>query len=259
MDRTGARRCGAAMWIAVVLAGMAVADAADARDAPAPGCLDARTIEGAHLVAPREVLVRTADGGPARIHLLTDCPAPPEGTGVGALAPDGWMCAGGGAWVRSGDALCPVIAVQPLTEGEFADALRGADADADAIASLARVEVRGVRGRGFAGTTEYCVDSRHLRGWRTDAEGLVVEVSPMRHAGNRYYRVETATTCPDAESAATLRLVSNTGLAAICGHPGDRVVLGGSRPEHFAQRGTHARRLFGRGCQIRRVYPLPAE
>ncbi|MCD9032341.1 hypothetical protein LDO32_11450 [Luteimonas sp. Y-2-2-4F] len=246
-----------------LLAALAAGEAAG-REPPAPGCFDFRTIDGAWLAAPREVLLRTGDGARGRLLLAEDCPAPPAGEAIGALAPEGWLCPGGQAWIRSGERLCAVSSLHPLDAAAFADALRAADA-ASGTATMDPVEVRGRggrggRGRGFAGTTEYCVDSRHLRGWHADRDGLVVEVSPMRHAGHRYYRIETANACSHADAADHLRLVSATGLTAVCGHAGDRVVLTRDRPAgvEIATPSMFGTRTAERGCDIRRVYPLPA-
>lgn len=247
---------------ACLLAALAAGEAAG-REPPAPGCFDFRTIDGAWLAAPREVLLHTEAGAHGRLRLAEDCPAPPAGEAIGALAPEGWLCPGGQAWIRSGERLCAVASLHPLDAAAFADALR--EADAAGTATLDPVEVRGRGGRegarGFAGTTQECVDSRHLRGWHSDRDGLVVEVSPMRHAGNRYYRIETADACPHADAADQLRLVSATGLTAVCGHPGDRVVLERGRPQgvDIPTPSMFDTRLAKRGCDIRRVYPLPAD
>src|SRR5690606_4641868 len=114
-----------------------------------------------------------------------------------------------------------------LSASALADALRLRDARMQAdVTTLDRVEVQGHRNwRDIRGTTDYCVDARFLRGWREDDEGLVVEVSPRRHAGHRYYRVETLNECADLASARSIRLVSRSGGAAVCGYPGDKVVL----------------------------------
>ncbi|WP_043689973.1 hypothetical protein [Luteimonas huabeiensis] len=242
-----------------MLAALAAGEATG-REPPASGCLDLRTVDGAWLAAPREALLRTEVGAHARLRLSEDCPAPPAGESLGSLAPEGWLCPGGQAWLRSGERVCAVASLEPLDAAALADALRAADA-ATGVPTLDPVEVRGRAGRarGFAGTTEYCLDSRYLRGWHTDRDGLVVEVSPRRHAGNRYYRIETANACPQADAADQLRLVSGIGLTAICGHAGDRVELVRDRPAHVEiDVPTMFRsRLTTRGCEIRRVYPLP--
>lgn len=123
--------------------------------------------------------------------------------------------------------------------------------------TLDQVEVRGHHWRDIRGTTDYCVDARFLRGWSRDSEGLVVEVSPRRHAGHRYYRIETIDLCPDLASAHSIRLVSRSGGAAVCGHPGDKVVLMDYASQGFSQMGGSATAAFGRGCEINRVTPVP--
>ena len=131
------------------------------------------------------------------------------------------------------------------------------EAQAEPPVTLDRVEAREHHWRDIRGTTDYCVDARFLRGWSKDGEGLVVEVSPLRHAGHRYYRVETVETCSDLASAHSIRLVSRSGGAAVCGHPGDKVVLLDYSSQGLSRMGVWATRAFERGCEINKVTPVP--
>lgn len=130
------------------------------------------------------------------------------------------------------------------------------DLQTEPTVTLDRVEVPGHRWRDIRGTTDYCVDARFLRGWSQDSEGLVVEVSPRRHAGHRYYRVETVENCSDLASAYSIRLVSRSGGAAVCGHPGDKVLLLDYSSQGLSKMGVSATGAFGRGCEIDRVTPV---
>jgi len=195
------------------------------------------------------------------MELDADCPVFAEGVDLETFAHEGWACPGSRVFVRGGDITCPVIRMTALSSSGLAEALHERDAHMQAgVATLDRVEVRERRHwRDIRGTTDYCVDARFLRGWREDRAGLVVEVSPRRHAGHRYYRVETVDRCPDLADARTIRLVSRSGGAAVCGYPGDKVVLVDDPPADFARMDKPRTVVFGRGCEISRVTPLPRE
>lgn len=131
------------------------------------------------------------------------------------------------------------------------------DAQAEPAVTLDRVEARDRHWRDIRGTTDFCVDARFLRGWSEDGAGLVVEVAPRRHGGHRYYRVETVEKCPDLANAHSIRLVSRSGGAAVCGHPGDKVMLMDHASQGLSRMGGVATAAFGRGCEIGRVTPVP--
>lgn len=131
------------------------------------------------------------------------------------------------------------------------------DMQAEPAVTMDRVEARGHHWRDIRGTTDYCVDARFLRGWSQDRKGLVVEVAPRRHAGHRYYQVETVEHCSDLASAHSIRLVSRSGGAAVCGHPGDKVVLLDYPSQGFTRMGGSATHAFRRGCEINKVTPIP--
>jgi hypothetical protein len=228
-----------------------------AREPPAAGCIDLYDLSGGWRTGERQVLIRSSGKAGARLELDAACPAFAEGVDLETLAAEGWACPGAAVFVRGGGTTCPVIRMSALSPSELAGALRRRDAQVRASVTLDRVEVRGRRHwRDIGGTTDYCVDARFLRGWRKDNEGLVVEVAPRRHAGHRYYRVETLETCPDLASTHSIRLMSRNGGAAVCGRPGDKVVLM-DWPEGFTQMGSPPTSAFERGCEISRVTPLP--
>lgn len=250
-------------WIAAALcAGLLPwSPPSPAREPAAADCIDLHDLGGGWRTGEREILIRSSGRTGARLELDPACPAFAEGVDLETLAPEGWACPGGPVFVRGGDATCPVIRMSGLSELELGEALRTWEANVRPTATLDRVEIRGEwHWRDRTGTTDYCVDARYLRGWDWDGRELVVEVSPRRHAGHRYYRVETANMCPDLASAHTaIRLVSRNGGAAVCGRPGDRVVLVNAAPERFTQMGGPPTGAFGRGCEIERVIPLPRE
>lgn len=152
-------------------------------------------------------------------------------------------------------AICAWLLVWP--QPSMAQEAPAQDVQAEPTVTLDRVETRGHHWRDIRGTTEYCVDARFLRGWSQDREGLLVEVAPRRHAGHRYYQVETVENCSDLASAHSIRLVSRSGGAAVCGHPGDKVVLLDYSSQGFSQMGGSTTHTFGRGCEIKKVTPVP--
>ncbi len=190
------------------------------------------------------------------------------------LGPGGWACPGTPAFVRAAGAACPVTGIHLLSAAQLADALREPDTvprssspGAPAV-TLARVQAQRPHWRDRSGTTDHCVDARFLRGWQYGRDGLVVDMAPGRHGGQRYYRVEMAETCSDLGSVQSIALESRIGAAAICGRPGDRVVLkndavvAGSfaAPHGFAQMGgPRGAGTAGRNCEITRVTPLRRE
>jgi len=247
-------------WIAsTICAGLLVwLPPSAAREPPAPGCIDLQDVSVGWRTGEREFLVSKRGQGGVRLVLDPACPALAEGVALETLASGGWACPGGQVFVRGGGDTCPVVRMQPLSASELADALPKRDANARATVTLDRVEVREHHWRDIRGTTDDCVDARFLRGWREDSDGLVVEVSPRRHSGHRYYRVQTVNECSDLASARSIRLVSRSGGAAVCGHPGDKVVLAND-PAGFARMGSPRTGAFGFGCEIESVTPLVDE
>lgn len=228
-----------------------------AREAPVDGCIDLRNLSGGWRTGERELLLRANGNEGARLELDMACPQFPEGVDLATVAPDDWACPGARIFVRGGGIACPVVHVAPLSGSDVAAALRQREERMRPTVDLDRVLVQGRRWRDIRGTTDRCVDSRFLRGWSAHADGLVVEVSPPRHSGHRFYLVETVETCADLHGAHSVDLVARNGGAAVCGRPGDKVVLLSYRSAGFVPMGSPPSAAFGRGCEIRRVTPLP--
>ena len=99
---------------------------------------------------------------------------------------------------------------------------------------------------------------------------MLVELSPRRSGGHRYYRVELAQTCPDLDSAPAIVFRSGVGIGLICGNPGDRVIAqdsgGGSLFDAgdpgfvFADDPRRSGRMGMRvQCSVAAVYPHEPE
>ena len=201
------------------------ASAVHARQPPAPDCLDARQMAEVRQASPTHLAVQGQDGQRFRITLAQACPGAGDATAV-LLARDGWVCGAGSAFVRIGDNTCAVSGLEPVDAREYAALAREAavQAAADGVKTLETVQVRAPRRRGFAGSPSFCFNPRYLRAWSEDSKGMLVELSPRRSGGHRYYRVELAQSCPDLDAAPAIVFRSGVGIGLICGNPGDRVV-----------------------------------
>lgn len=224
------------------------------RTPPQPHCLDARLIGGAEGIRADTVAIRLKDGQRFRVELARDCPAPASRLSVRGAA-EGWLCGAPGEALVIGDTHCPVAAVAPIDARGYADLLR--ERDHHQVATLDPLQVQAPRqSRGFRGNSDYCVAVDHVRSWNEDPQGVTVEVSPRRAAGNRFYRIELASGCPSLANAQTMVLVSGMGIGMVCGHPGDRLQL--LRPERETiLPGDPGNRSRRHECSISRVYPLP--
>lgn len=245
--------------------GMADATAASASASasatPAPECFAAREVREARQSDARTLVVRLNDESRWRLALGEGCPNALWSEQPRLLSPRGQVCTGGGAWLDRGDRRCAVLDVARIDAREYADhALRARNRQPTAD-DLDTIVVRGKRVRGFVGSTAYCVDARHVRGWRDDGSDLVLETSPTRAGGHRYYRVEFNGVCSEMGTMTQLVLKSQVGGTAICGHPGDRAVFSRDEDELAFGAGI-ARRIVERGlaaqagCSIARVYPI---
>lgn len=231
-----------------------------AGEPPAVGCIDLNNLTGGWRTGEREILIRSSGNTGARLNLDAACPVFDEGVDLETLAPDGVACPSGRVFVRGGSITCPVIQMTALSESELADALHEWEARMQASVTLDVVKVRGQRQwRDVTGTTDYCVDSRFLRGWRRDGDGLVVDVSPRHHSGHRHYRVETIGKCSDLSSASSIRLASRNGGAAVCGYPGDKVLLSFDPLSSYTNREVASTDGPGSSCEIKRVAPFPSK
>lgn len=172
-------------------------------------------------VHSRLLTVLTDDDRRFRLDLAGDCPLAETG-GATLLANEGWVCGRAREFVRSGQHLCPIAGVQTVDAREYAALARAGDQAG--ITTLDTVNVRVERRKGFAGSYSYCFNPRYMRAWSEDNEGLIVEMSPRRAGGNRYYRVELGLSCPDLYSAPAVSFHSGVGIGLICGNPGDQVV-----------------------------------
>ncbi|KRG37431.1 hypothetical protein ARC78_16120 [Stenotrophomonas pictorum JCM 9942] len=237
----------------------------DIRQPPAPHCMDARKVDDVQVIDTATLALRLTDGGRYRMSLQEDCPG--VGTEpVNLLARGGWFCGNPDEAIRTATASCAVTAVEPQDSRQYAELLRSRASTL--VNSLPSVAVTGTTHRGFAGSPDYCVGIRDLRSWREDPQGVVVEVSPRRSGGHRYYRLELGSSCGDLSNADTLTLLSGVGLAQVCGHPGDRLRLSRAQPTPVGDfiepdaiprpqmQSKIASTFFG--CPIARVYPLPA-
>lgn len=232
----------------------ALALAQGARVAPAPGCLDARTVGEMRQPGPGEVVVNTTAGTNYRIGLAADCPGLEADPDAQLLAREGWVCGAGQEFVRSGERLCPVVRIERIDARDYAAAARRADSTG--VTTLPTVSVRPgepEKRRGFGGSYRYCFDPRGMRSWSEDPRGLTVEVAPRRNAGNRRYRVELAGSCPILGSSPTLDFESGMGIGVICGNPGDVIVSTLDRPGLDVQ--APSRLASGARCAITAVYP----
>lgn len=239
---------------------------------PAPHCLNAREVREAHQSDANTLALRLNDESRYRLELADACPAALVRDRPTLVSREGWVCGSNEEYVDLGDRRCVVAGLAKIDAREYADhALRGRRyaSSLDASGQNARdrntletIEVRTrQQRRTFGGTTAYCLDARHMRGWREDGDDIVVEVSPLRSGGNRYYRVELAGQCSEMITMQTLRLESPTGGSAICGTPGDRAFFSRNEALFFGSAAilrplSEGGLAAGFGCAISRVYPL---
>jgi hypothetical protein len=237
----------AAALLAVGALGVPAVGATQARsDAPAAACLDARQMQEVRQADPRTLAVLTADGRRFRLQLGSDCPGVDASADATLLAREGWVCGREREFVRTDTALCPITGLETIGPKDYAALTR--QSQEEGVATLETVEVRGQRRKGFAGSYSYCFNPRYLRAWSEDTRGLLVEMSPRRAGGNRFYRVELAQSCPDLDSAPAITFRSGVGIGLICGNAGDEVKAetDGISP---------ARQRLSTRCSVSAVYP----
>jgi len=236
-----------------------------ARVPPAAHCFSAREVIEAWQSDERILALRLRDESRYRIELADACPDALFADRPRLLSPQGWICGSNDEFVESENRRCAIAGMARIDAREFADhALRSRRAVRRDTATLETIEVRAKRGRGFGGTTAYCLDTRYLRGWSEDGNDLVVEVSPMRSGGNRYYKIEFAGSCSEMTAMDVLVLDSPIGGSAFCGNPGDRAMFsrssGADPASGFLRRLSEGGLAHGVGCSVTRVYPvLPEE
>lgn len=228
--------------------------------APAGHCFDARDVREAVQSDAHTIAVRLGDESRYRLEMVDACPGALRRDRVQIASRHGWVCGSNEEQVMSGGRACALSGLAKIDAREFAELAMRGQRPAAKEGELETVEVRAKRRQGFGGSTSYCFDARHMRGWREDGSDIVVEVSPKRSGGHRYYRVELASSCSETTSANAVQLVSPTGGTAICGNPGDRVMFSLDGGAANAP-GTLASRFAGSlsaqaGCSIKQVYPL---
>lgn len=105
-----------------ILAGVTalLATAVQAREPPAPHCVDARTIVESWQSGERTIVLRTADDARHRIELADACPAATAGGELRLLTRDGWLCGSVEERVRAGDGFCAIAGVAAIGAREFA-------------------------------------------------------------------------------------------------------------------------------------------
>lgn len=238
---------------------------ADARiPRPAAHCLDARDIQEAWQSDDRTLAIRLGDDTRYRLELADECPDATRDGQPRIVSRGGWVCGRNDERLIAGERECAIAGMARIDAREFADHARTAGkGEGEGDETLDTVIVAETRTRGFNGSPSYCLNARHMRGWREDQDGLVVEVSPKRSGSHRYYRVELAGTCPDASYMQHMRLESARGTSVICGHPGDRALFGDPHPSavagaHGANGVSMSRYALSHrfGCTVSRVYPL---
>jgi hypothetical protein len=240
----------------LVLASPAVASE---RPLPSAHCLDGRAIVDAHQSDPRTLALRGASGERRRVTLARACPGILDDADLQFVGWNGFLCGGADDAVRTAARTCPIADVAVAEPREYAVLVR---TSRETLPTLDRVVVRGQRARGFRGTPDYCVANRWIRSWHEDPDGLMVEVSPRRAAGHRYYRIETAGHCTGQVNADTLSLVSGVGTGVICGHAGDHIVFSKSTapgpvaPDTFMRSLAQTSKAGMSRCRVSSVYPV---
>lgn len=249
--------------IAVLSASVPPPASAPAEQAPRPSphCFSARDVREVRQSDPSTLAIRLGDDARYRLELADPCPDALRADRLQLTSRQGWICGSNEEILDLGERQCAVAGVARIDAREYAEHAvrsdRGGGIGAER-GTLETIDVRGSRRpHGFGGTTAYCLDARYMRAWSEDAGGLVVEVSPRRSSGNRYYRVELGSGCAEMSSAIHMQLISGVGTTAICGNVGDRAVF--FRDENVG--GVQRPRIEGSlaaqyGCTVQQVYPL---
>lgn len=237
----------------------ALASAEERPAAPSTDCLDARAVVQARQVGPQRLLIETEQARHA-LTLTGSCSTQAD-TEVSLLSPHGWVCGGRGdvEFVRAGTQRCAIDQVLPISAKTYAAELREADhlLAAGGTPTLAAVEVHGKApdSTRFLRSTAYCFDPRWVRGFSSDAKGLLVDTSPRRSGGNRQYRVELGHSCPELQMSQAVTFHSGVG-GAICGNAGDHARPIRGIPSGFEAGGIDGARFSADGCPIVAVYPV---
>lgn len=257
MDRSAAPS--STLVLAVLLA-IALPAAAERAPAPSPRCADARSVQEVVQSDDYTLALRTADESRFRVDLAMRCPGIADEPGLKLVSPGGWTCGRAHEAVVAGPRVCPIANVARIDPRTFAShAMAAVRAGSPGV--LDSVAVQGKRRRGFVGSPAYCVNTNHMRSWSEDAEGLIVEVSPIRSGGNRYYRVELGAGCRGLQEGAELTLATRVGGAMVCGFAGDEAIFSGDGGLSRALLPDNTLRapLDANRCPVSEVYPLDPE
>lgn len=232
--------------------------------APAADCFDARRMREAFQSDARTLAIRLDDESRWRVALRQDCPGMLRSPHPRLTGPQGWICgAGGDARLESGDRQCAIAAVERIDARDYAGLALNADRAPSATRApdeLDTIEVRATRRRGFQASHSYCLDARYMRGWHDDGNDLIVEVSPVRNGGNRYYRVELGSPCAESARMSEMHLESRIGGNVICGNAGDRARFShDDSPGPLLRSDAEQWRIPSAGCIVSRVYPILPE
>lgn len=235
------------------LAAAAVAPREPTRIAPGAGCLDARGLRDLNQTDADSVTVLAADYQPWRVRFQSACPGVDDAAEAVLEAPSGWACGGPDERVRVDGRLCPIASVARIDAREFA--AQAKLSDARTLKTLPTVQVAATsetRSR-FGASPAYCFSARALRSWSEDPKGIKVETHPKQSGGNRYYRVELGTYCPEVSNAPEISFRSGFGNGLICGNPGDRMMASQPMPGDLRRQSNPRNSL---GCAVLAVYPI---
>ena len=253
-------------WMVLMLVATSAA-AAERSLAPHAGCLDARAVTQARQIDDTTLLMKAAGTG-YRVDLADACP-PRGGSDLVALAADGWVCGSEREYLRVEDRLCAIEQVTPLSERDWALALRDHEqtGSGTTLATVV-VEAKVSAKRRFTASTDYCVHPRRVRGWRVSGRDIVLSTAPRRGSNEASsYRLELGRSCPESAFGTELQLVSGVGIGWICGHPGDKALIARSDnqasdsidplnlQEALLQPSTLSTVFAKDGCPIVAVYP----
>lgn len=239
------------------LLGAVVGSHADARSpAPAAHCLDARQMQEARQASPQTLAIALNDGTKFRVDLAQSCPDAVSGGQASLLAREGWVCGSSPEFVEAGGQRCAVAAVTPIDARTYAQLARAGARDDKGVSTLDAVQVHAGKQHGFTASASYCLNPRWMRAWSEDGEGLIVEMSPKRAGGHRFYRVELSTACDLAESQ-QIEFRSGLGIGVVCGNAGDQVVSINDTPFERGRQITAGPSRFA--CPIAAVYPIDRE
>lgn len=248
-----------------VLADSPARDARAARSsAPADDCFDARRMREAFQSDARTLAIRLDDESRWRVALRQDCPGMLRTPRPRLTGPQGWICGTGGEARLEGDGrACAIAAVERIDAREYAGLALVGDRAPDAPRApdeLETIEVRAPKRHGFQASYSYCLDSRFMRGWHDDGNDLIVEVSPVRNGGHRYYRVELGSPCMASARMSRMHLESRIGGNVICGNAGDRARFShDDSPGPLLRSDAERWRIPSAGCIVSRVYPILPE